>query len=258
MTNPFHDLLSPTSGVRALWTGNDGWLLWDGQNLIATDLDLIGGCPRLSPVRTDVHQVARRLDLLLITHGHSDHFSPDTCRVLVEEGRCLFAVPQSCLSLAQELGIPQGRMRVVRPGVSFSAAGAQAECIRALHGHLLGSVYAGASMDDCGYRFTFGGLCFYQPGDTVLLDEHLSMRGVDVLFVSPTEHNTWIENSRRMIASIAPRFILAQHFGTYDMPPDNDFWAKGYPEELKNALSPEYAARFLIPSQDGLLEWTRR
>ncbi len=253
MGNLLRALCAPTAGVRALWTGNDGWLLWDGQHLIATDLDLIGGCTRLQPPPVDVHELAKALRLLFISHEHGDHFCRETCRVLLNEGECLFVVPESCVQAARELGIPQGRMRIVRPGVQFAAAGAQVACIRALHGHLLGTVYQGANMADCGYRFTFGGLCFYQPGDTVLLHEHLEMSGIDVLFVSPTEHNTWIENSKRMIESIVPRITLAQHFGTYDMPAENDFWTRGYTQELRAALSPSSAEGLIIPNQQDIL-----
>ncbi len=253
MKNLLQELCAPDGGVRALWTGNDGWLLWDGRRLMATDLDLLSGCPRTAPA-VNIHEVAAKLDLLLISHGHSDHFSPETCRVLIGEGHCQFAVPESCLAIAGELGIPQHRILPVKPGAAFSAAGAEVSCVRALHGHLLGSVYAGANLLDCGYRFVFGGLSFYQPGDTVLLHEHLEMKDVDVLFVSPTEHNTWVENSVRMIEAISPRVILAQHFGTYRMPPDSDFWTRGYVRELQNALHRKDAERYVIPTQENVID----
>lgn len=182
-------LCRPTDGVRLLWTGNDGWLLWDGERLMGIDLDFTNPL-RTEPPRVGLPAVAKRLALHLISHAHEDHFSGDTCRVLLEAGGCQFVVPKSCAGKAAELGIPLRRMRLAAPGDAFSPAGVEVVCIRAIHGHIDGSVYSGASLQDCGYRFRFGGLSFYEPGDTLLLEEHANMEPVDVLFVSPTEHNT--------------------------------------------------------------------
>ena len=42
--------------------GNDGWLLWDGARLLATDLDL-HSAERLSPPPGDLSLLAQRLEL---------------------------------------------------------------------------------------------------------------------------------------------------------------------------------------------------
>ena len=238
--------LFKTDRPGVVWMGNDGWLLWDGARLLATDLDL-HSAERLSPSPGDLSLLAQRLELLMITHAHDDHFRMETCRMLAEQGSCRFLIPESCLEKARPL--PQERVQYVKPGDSLSLAGAEIACVRAVHGHIQGSVYSGASLLDCGYRLRFGGSSFYQPGDTLLLEEHLSMEPVDVLFVSPTEHNTWVEDSLRLIGQLSPKRILAQHFGTYREHPGNLFWAHGYTRELRDALSPEQQARYHIPEQ---------
>ena len=233
-----------------LWMGNDGWLLWDGTHLLATDLDL-HSMERLAPPPGNLSLLAQRLNVLLITHAHEDHFSMETCRMLAEQGDCRFLIPESCREKAWFL--PQERIQYVKPGIRLSLDGAEIECVRAIHGHIQGSVYSGASTLDCGYRLRFGGSTFYQPGDTLLLEEHLSMEPVDVLFVSPTEHNTWVEDSLRLIGQLSPKRILAQHFGTYREHPGTLFWAHGYTRELRDALSPEQQARYHIPEQGAAI-----
>ena len=114
-------------------------------------------------------------------------------------------------------------------------------------------MYSGASLQDCGYRFSFGGLTFYQPGDTVLLEEHLEMRGVDVLFLSPTEHNTWIENSLRLIRLIRPGKVIFQHHSTYHEAPDNLFWTHGYVREVLDGLTAEEKLRCIVPDQHSVI-----
>lgn len=247
MNKLLEQLCRPTDTVRMLWTGNDGWLLWDGTHLIGNDLDLTN-FRRIAPPPVSPAELAPLLELHLIGHGHDDHFSPDSCRPLLE-GRCRFVIPESCTGIADMVGIPEERRITVAPWSRFSAAGAEVECIRAIHGHIGGAVYSGASTKDCGYRFRFGGRTFYEPGDTLLLEEHWTMEPVDVLFVSPTEHNLHVDRAVQLIRLLRPRQILMQHFGTYRETPANQFWAHGHVEELLAALTDEERARVQVPTQ---------
>ena len=115
--------------------------------------------------------------------------------------------------------------------------GIEIEPVRAIHGHYHGSVYRGADLGDCGYIFSSNGFRIYQPGDTVLLDEHFEMGGVDLLFFSPTEHNTHIENSVRLIRLLRPGLAIPQHYDSYVTTPENAFWTKGYPDEVYGLLT---------------------
>ncbi|MBI3971582.1 MAG: hypothetical protein HY332_09870 [Chloroflexi bacterium] len=85
----------------------------------------------------------------------------------------------------------------------------------------------------------------FQPGDTVLPQEHLEgLAGVNVVFVSPTLHNTHIAASKTLIETIRPEFVFPQHFGTYRPTDQNSYWTVGYPDELCAALSPGMQHRF--------------
>jgi L-ascorbate metabolism protein UlaG (beta-lactamase superfamily) len=239
-----HRILQKTHARLALcWLGNLSWLIRAGDRLFATDLDLDRqGRMHPSPIPTD--EIAPHLDVHMITHGHEDHFSTPTSRILVERSDCTFIVPTNCEAKARGLGIAQPRLHIARPGEPFDLPGVHVEPRRALHGHLHGSVYHHANLQDCGYLFTVGGQRCYQPGDTVLLHEHLELAHVDVLFVSPTEHNTHVDRSAIMIGAIKPAYILPQHFGTYVPNDDNRYWTVGYPDELCAALSAPMRERF--------------
>ena len=106
---------------------------------------------------------------------------------------------------------------------------------------------------DCGYRFTFGGLTFYQPGDTLLLEEHMDMKGVDVLFVSPTDYNTGFEHTVRLIRMLKPERIIFQHHSTYHENDDNRFWTHGYIQETLALLTLEERAKGVIPDQHSVI-----
>lgn len=240
--------LKNTQPPAMLWQGNNGFILWNGQRMIATDLDLTLS-ERLQPPEVDMDELAQNLDWLMITHGHGDHFNEGTVKKLLAHSRCRFLIPESCR--AQAMAIPglMERTTLCRPGEEWNLDGMQVRCIRAVHGHIGGSVYSGASMLDCGYLFRFGGLRFYQPGDTLLLEEHFDIRDVDVLFVSPTEHNMGVENAVKFIRMIRPERVVFQHHSTYRESPENRFWTHGYVDEVLSALTMEERKRCIIPTQ---------
>jgi len=74
-------------------------------------------------------------------------------------------------------------------------------------------------------------------GDTVLLEDHLYLKHVDLLFFSPTEHNTHIDPSMILINELEPDYIFPQHRDTYKVTPQNRYWTSGYPYEVKFRLS---------------------
>jgi len=235
-----------------LWQGNNGFIICSADRMIATDLDLTLA-ERISPPTVDMDELAEQLDFLLITHAHEDHFSTATVKRLLSKNRCRFVIPESCREKALSIAGLASRAVFCRPGDHLELDSIPVDCIRAVHGHIGGTVYSGASLLDCGYRFTLAGLRFYQPGDTLLLEEHLGMLGTDVLFVSPTEHNMGVENAVRLIRMLKPGKVILQHHSTYREQPDNLFWSHGYVQELLHALSPNERARCIVPNQDTVI-----
>jgi L-ascorbate 6-phosphate lactonase len=237
------ELTTIGAGVGVCWLGNLGWLIYGDGLLVATDLDLDRpGRIQLSPVPTA--EIAPRLDVHLITHGHEDHFSSPTCALLAEQSECIFVVPANCADKARGLGVPETRLCVARPGEPFDLLGLHVEPQRALHGHWHGSVYRGANLEDCGYLFSLRGTRILQPGDTVLLHDHLDLERVHVLLISPTDHNMHVRQSAILINALEPAFVFPQHFGTYVETDENRYWTKGYPDELKAVLSRQMRERF--------------
>jgi L-ascorbate 6-phosphate lactonase len=243
--NPIlQDLLAVQGGIGLCWLGNLGWLMRAEGKLVTFDLDLDrANRLRRSPVPTA--DLAPVLDVVFITHEHGDHFGEGSARILAEQSGCTYVVPANCVEKARACGIPEARTVIARPRQPFEIAGIPVEPQRALHGHTNFSVYRRANLDDCGYVLTLGDRRIFQPGDSVLLQDHLEDLGeVSVLFISPTLHNMHIEASRTLIETLHPEFVFPQHFGTYQPTEQNSFWTIGYPDELRAALSPEMQPRF--------------
>jgi L-ascorbate metabolism protein UlaG (beta-lactamase superfamily) len=244
--NLLEEIRAHRSGVAVWWLGHNGWLIKSGDTLIGTDL-VLEEPNRLFPSPISSVELATELDVSFITHGHGDHFHRATSKALFEQGRCTFVIPRSCVEIARKLEIADARVRVATPREEpFELAGVRIQPIRALHGNPKFAVHAQANLEDCGYVITIGGKTFLQPGDSVLLEDHLFLKHVDVLFFSPTEHNMQIDRSVILINELQPDYILPQHRNTYIETPQNRYWTHGYPGEVFTLLSKPLQERYKV------------
>ena len=233
-------------GVAVWWVGHNGWLIKSDNILIGTDLPLeTKEREFLSPITAT--ELAGELDISFVTHEHSDHFERETSRILREKGECLFVMPATCLEAARiEIKIPEDRIRIAEPRTQFDIGDVHIEPIRAIHGNSNYAVYYKANLQDCGYVITIGGKRFLQIGDSVLLEDQLFLKDIDVLFFSPTEHNTYIDQSVILINMLEPKYIFPQHRNTFKVTPENRFWTSAYPAEVKLRLSKSLQERYHI------------
>ena len=240
------DLRAHTKGIAVWWVGHNGWLIKSDNTLIGTDLALESNQRQVASPITAA-ELAAELDISFVTHEHSDHFERETSRILMEKGKCMFVMPASCLDAAKkEVQLPDNRIKIAKPRTQFDVGNVQVEAIRAIHGNANYAVYYDANLQDCGYVITLGGKRFLQVGDSVLTEDQLFLKDIDVLFFSPTEHNTYIEKSVILINTLEPKYIFPQHRDTFTVRPETRFWAKGYPDEVKIRLSKALQERYHI------------
>ena len=234
-----------SDGTTVWWAGQDSWVIKSGELVIATDL-FLENSGRIAPSPVTPEELAGVLDISFITHAHGDHFEEYTSRILLEKSSCIFVMPESCLEEAHRMKIPDSRIVVAKPREPFEIKGIKVSPIRAIHGNSNFAIYYDANLQDCGYLFTINGKTFLQPGDTYLLEDHLFIKKADVLFVSPTEHNMYIDPSVILINALNPDYIFPQHHSTVAVNAENRFWAKGYPDEVFLRLSDPLKKRFHI------------
>ena len=245
------ELFSSPKTLSLTWSGNAGWLIQYDNRCIAIDLDLMS--ERLWQFPVSFKELAQRLDFSIATHSHGDHFNIPTAKALIDGGSCTLILPRSCADSAAEASISESRIIWAEPKKSFEPAPwLRIEPTRALHGHTFHSVFSEANFDDCGYVVSIGGKRLYHPGDSVLLQDHFTLKNIDVLFVSPTEHNTHIEGSKTLIEAINPSCVFAQHFGTYPVTEGNAYWTTGYEEPLRMSLSSKHRSRYTIPEAEKI------
>ena len=236
-------------GLAVAWVGNTGWLIKSGDTLIGIDPDLFSS-ERIEAPPIAAAELAREIHVVFVTHHHGDHCNVPTLRELARGGSCTFVLPKTCLKRVAELNIPAERIVVPSPGHPFEVRGIRVEPLHAIHGNQEFTVltrepdFIESIASNCGYVFNLQGKRLFHPGDSVLTEEHLALENIDVLFISPTVHNMYLDRSTILINRLEPAYIFPQHFGTYRQTEENAFWTRGYPDELKQRLSEQLRKRY--------------
>jgi L-ascorbate metabolism protein UlaG (beta-lactamase superfamily) len=179
------------------WLGHAGFRLEVGGKIVYID-----------PYRTGGGQEA---DLILITHDHFDHFSPDDLRALVGENTRLVGPA----TVTEQL---KGAATAIAPGDTVEVAGLEILAVAAYNTNKLGSdgkPFHPREAGWLGYVVKIGGRKIYHSGDTDVIPEMDQAAGADValLPVSGTYVMTALE-AAEAARRIAPQVAVPMHWGT--------------------------------------------
>lgn len=145
-----------------------------------------------------------KADLILITHGHSDHLSPDDIAKIRGE-QTIFVLPASTKHNLK------GRVELMKPGDEITLAGVK---IRAVPAYNTKKKFHPHEQGNVGYVFTAGGVTYYHAGDTDLIPE---MEGIeaDVAFLPVGGTYTMdAAEAGRAAALIKPKVAVPIHWGS--------------------------------------------
>ena len=171
-----------------------------------------GGYVYIDPYRVEDGPPA---DLILITHGHYDHFSPQDVEQLSHDGTWLVGPPAVAERVSgRVLSIAPGEAldRELVDGVLVSAVAAYNTSKRDQDGNLFHPREAGW----VGYQLNVRGERLYHSGDTDVIPEMDTVTGVDLALLPVsgvyvmTAHEA-AEAARR----IQPRVAVPMHWGEH-------------------------------------------
>jgi L-ascorbate metabolism protein UlaG (beta-lactamase superfamily) len=179
------------------WLGHAGFRITAGRKVVYIDPYRVANGPEA--------------DLILLTHGHYDHFSPQDVERLSNEGTLVVAPP----AVAERVG---GRVVSLAPGEAIDdpldvrAVAAYNTSKRDPEGKLFHPREAGG----VGYVLNVRGEHLYHSGDTDVIPEMDEVAGVDValLAVSGVYVMTAAE-AAEAARRIGPRVAVPMHWGEH-------------------------------------------
>jgi L-ascorbate metabolism protein UlaG (beta-lactamase superfamily) len=188
------------------WLGHSGFRIRTPEAVVYID-----------PYRADDSPKA---DLILVTHGHYDHFSPQDVERLSHERTWLVGPPAVAERVAgQVLSVVPGEVvdeELVR-GIGIAAIAAYNTSKRDAQGRVFHPRDAGW----VGYELNVRGERLYHSGDTDVIPEMDSVTGVDVALLPVSgvyvmTAGEAAEAARRIQPRVAVPMHWGEHIGTYE------------------------------------------
>ena len=173
-----------------------------------------------------------KADLILITHAHYDHFSPQDVERLTQEPTTIVAPAAVAERLAGNvIAVRPGDVVEPIPGVDVRAVAAYNTSKRDAEGRAFHPREAGC----VGYELRVRGERLYHAGDTDVIPEMDQVAGVDVallpvsgVYVMTAQEA--VEAARRIQPRVAVPMHWGEHIGSLE---DAEAFAKGAPVEVK-------------------------
>jgi len=145
-----------------------------------------------------------KADIILITHEHYDHCSPEDIAKIQKEST-VFVTIDSCTS---KLG---GHIKTVKPGDELSIESVH---IKAVPSYNIGKKFHEKSTNKVGFIVTIDGESVYHAGDTDFIPEMKDIHAdIALLPVSGTYVMT-AEEAVRAAEAIKPEYVIPMHYGS--------------------------------------------
>ncbi len=205
----------PAGELCVFFLGQAGFLFKTPEGkLIAVDPYLSDCCrryfgfKRLMPRIVEPNEL--QLDLLLISHGHYDHFDPDSVPALLSGGAALVAakdVKVECdrLGLNGDITYLACNEQAIRAGVTVTGVPCD-------HGEL--------APDALGLLLEIGGKKIYYMGDTAFRPDYLTderLKGVDLLLlpINGAFGNLNEEQAAQVVRILNPKLAVPCHYWNF-------------------------------------------
>lgn len=170
------------------WLGHDGFRLEASRTIYFDPYAISSGKPA---------------DIVLITHEHYDHCSPDDIQKIAKEGTVIVTEADSARKL-------RGDVRVIGPGASISLDGVR---IQAVPAYNVDKKFHPKANGWLGFIVEVDGVRIYHAGDTDFIPE---MKRFETDIALLPVSGTYVMNAEEAVEAalaIRPRLAIPMHYG---------------------------------------------
>lgn len=232
-TMPLHaDAFGPSDETTIYWLGGAGFFINARGTLIMIDPIL-----KTMPEQPDYSEIEYKLkvdfpiessevpelDLLLYTHSDIDHLAMGTAEDLVKLNPKIIG-PSPVYEMLTKNQINPNMIDMCRPGDEIDVDSVSIQVTPADHPWQLLDVKNNGKPfrmgDCCGFILNTPDGRFYLPGDTRLMEEHLSVTDIDVLALDSSVDTYHLNHygASELANSLEDARLIPYHYGTFDVP----------------------------------------
>ena len=217
----------------------------------------IDGKLLLAPPPIMADQV-RKLDAILYTHSDGDHMGARTAKALLASGATYYTTPYAAKEL-RKIGIPPSRIRECQRHSEFCIGSVRVRMTGAFHPHQIGNPVGNnywffTSHDCTGFRLETQDGIIWNPGDTMLMEEHFQNTDADLVLIdfSDNVHHFGRKISIHLANALYRSHLLAYHWGTV-YSPDQDCY-NADPEHVRSEIIDPERLHVLAPGEKYVLK----
>ena len=162
----------------------------------------------------DPYQIEKedQADIILITHGHSDHLSPGDIKKIITDNSIIIA-PDNCMGKLEDFDVRETKS--IQPGQSFSVGDINISAVPAYN--VVKTNFHPKSNNWVGYIVTVEGIKIYHAGDTERIPE---MKDIECDIAMLPLGQTYTMNSVKEAADAAidvkASIAIPIHYGLYE------------------------------------------
>lgn len=180
---------------------------WFGQ--AAVKINAAGKVIYIDPYQIEKEDQA---DIILITHGHSDHLSPGDIKKIITDNSIIIA-PDNCMGKLEDFDVRETKS--IQPGQSLSVGDINISAVPAYN--VVKTNFHPKSNNWVGYIVTVEGIKIYHAGDTERIPE---MKDIECDIAMLPLGQTYTMNSVKEAADAAidvkASIAIPIHYGLYE------------------------------------------
>ena len=173
-----------------------------------------------------------KADIILITHDHHDHCSPEDVARLARPDTLIVGTQAAVAKLEKE----PGQKKVVAPGDSLTLRGVSIQAVAAYN---VGKSFHPASARNVGYIIAVAGVRIYHAGDTDLIPEMSEYQADIALLPIGGTYTMNVEEAVAAVKRLRPRIVVPMHYGRIVGEMDDAHRFSQLVEDAEVAILPE-------------------